>query len=288
MADFLSKENLAVLPQYILPHHGLSRLVGLLAESTSPAIKGPFIKNFARIYGINMEEAENSDLDSYLHFNDFFTRALKEGARPIAEEGVVSPADGAISQLGEIDHDHIFQAKGHYYSLTQLLGGSHERAMPFKNGSFATVYLSPKDYHRVHMPYGGKLTEMIYVPGKLFSVNTRTARNVPSLFARNERVVCMFETDIGPMALVLVGAMIVASVETVWAGLVAPPRRRLMTTRYDDEPEVVNLGRGEEMGRFKLGSTAIVVFPKDTVKWNENLKEGVGLRMGEQIATLLK
>lgn len=287
MSDFLSKENLAVLPQYIVPQHGLSRLAGMLAESTSPAIKGPFIKNFARIYGVNMEEALNPDLNSYRHFNDFFTRALKDGARTITEEGVASPADGAVSQLGDIKDDQIFQAKGHNYSLTQLLGGSHERAMPFKNGSFATIYLSPKDYHRVHMPYGGKLTEMIYVPGKLFSVNTRTARNVPSLFARNERVVCIFETDIGPMALVLVGAMIVASVETVWAGLVAPPSRRLMTTRYDDEPKDIVLGRGEEMGRFKLGSTAIVVHPKDTVKWNEDLKEGSVVRMGQQIASLV-
>ncbi|MCG8668238.1 MAG: archaetidylserine decarboxylase [Pseudomonadales bacterium] len=287
MSDFFSKENLAVLPQYVVPQHGLSRLVGMLAESTSPAIKGPFIKNFARIYGVNMSEALNPDLDSYINFNDFFTRALKEGARPIAEQGIVSPADGAVSQLGNIEEDHIFQAKGHYYSLTQLLGGNHERAMPFKNGSFATIYLSPKDYHRVHMPYGGQLKEMIYVPGKLFSVNTKTARNVPSLFARNERVVCIFETDMGPMALVLVGAMIVASVETVWAGLVAPPGRRLITTRYDDEPQQVNLDRGEEMGRFKLGSTAIVVFPKGKVDWQSELKEGVSVRMGQQIANLI-
>ncbi|MCG8315970.1 MAG: archaetidylserine decarboxylase [Pseudomonadales bacterium] len=288
MSGIFSKEHLAVLPQYFVPHHGLSRLVGMLADSTLPAVKGPFIKNFAKIYGVNMAEAENPDLDSYKNFNDFFTRPLKAGARPIAENGVVSPADGAISQLGNIKDDHIFQAKGHYYSLTQLLGGSHERAMPFKNGDFATIYLSPKDYHRVHMPYGGTLKEMIYVPGRLFSVNTKTARTVPSLFARNERVVCLFETDRGPMALVLVGAMIVASVETVWAGLVAPPRRRLITTRYDDEPQTISLAKGAEMGRFKLGSTAIVVWPKNTVKWREDLQELVSVRMGEGVGELLE
>lgn len=287
MSGPLSKEGLAVLPQYLIPQHGLSRLVGWLAESTSPAIKTPFIKNFARIYGVNMAEALNPDLDSYRSFNDFFTRPLKPGARPVADTGVVSPADGAVSQVGVIQEDQIFQAKGHYYSLTQLLGGSHERAMPFKQGAFATIYLSPKDYHRVHMPYGGKLKEMIYVPGKLFSVNTRTARNVPSLFARNERVVCIFETDLGPMALVLVGAMIVASVETVWAGLVAPPRRRLMVTRYDDEPKEINLARGVEMGRFKLGSTAIVVWPKNKVLWRDDLKELTKVQMGEQIGSFV-
>ncbi|PIE41076.1 MAG: phosphatidylserine decarboxylase [Gammaproteobacteria bacterium] len=285
MSDFLSKENLAVLPQYLVPQHGLSRLAGLLADSSSPAIKGPFIKNFARVYGVNMGEALNADLDSYASFNDFFTRELKEGARTITDQGIASPADGAVSQLGHIKDDQIFQAKGHHYSLTQLLGGSHERALPFKNGSFATVYLSPRDYHRVHMPYGGKLTEMVYVPGKLFSVNTRTARHVPGLFARNERVVCMFDTDIGPMALVLVGAMIVASVETVWAGLVAPPVRRLTTIRYNNQSAPVVLQRGEEMGRFRLGSTAIVVFPKNTVKWHPDLKEASVVRMGQQIAS---
>lgn len=285
MSGLLNKARWAVLPQYVVPQHGLSRLIGFLAESRAPAIKGPFIKNFARIYGVDMSEALNSDLNSYQSFNDFFTRALKEGARPIGD-GVVSPADGAISQLGEIKEDQIFQAKGHSYSLTQLLGGNHERAMPFKNGSFATIYLSPKDYHRVHMPYGGTLKEMIYVPGKLFSVNTRTAHNVPSLFARNERVVCIFETDIGPMALVLVGAMIVASVETVWAGLVAPQRRQITVTRYDEEPKTITLARGEEMGRFKLGSTAIVVWPKGKVSWRDDLKELSTLRMGEQIGEL--
>lgn len=287
MSGLLSKQGLAVLPQYVVPHHGLSRLAGWLAETTIPAIKTPFIQNFARIYGVNMDEALNPDLNSYRNFNDFFTRELKPGARPLAEAGVLSPADGAVSQVGMIDDDQIFQAKGHHYSLTQLLGGNHERAMPFRQGAFATIYLSPSDYHRVHMPYGGTLKEMIYVPGRLFSVNTRTAHHVPGLFARNERVVCLFETDRGPMALVLVGAMIVASVETVWAGLVAPMRRRLVVTRYDDEPGDIQLERGAEMGRFKLGSTAIVVWPKNTVAWREDLQELTKVRMGEQIGSFL-
>lgn len=286
MSGLVSQKKLAVLPQYLVPQHGLSRLIGWLASSRSPAIKGPFIKNFARIYGVNMAEAVNPDLDSYQCFNDFFTRPLKEGARPIAAAGVVSPADGAVSQVGLIKDDQIFQAKGFHYSLTQLLGGSHERAKPFKNGAFATIYLSPKDYHRVHMPYGGKLQEMIYVPGKLFSVNRRTTHQVPGLFARNERVVCIFKTDLGPMALVLVGAMIVASVETVWAGLVAPARRRVTVTRYGDEPELIEIGRGEEMGRFKLGSTAIVILPKGTVSWREDLVELSQVKMGEFIGTV--
>ncbi|MDX1692654.1 MAG: archaetidylserine decarboxylase [Ketobacteraceae bacterium] len=283
----MSKDGLAVLPQYIVPQHGLSRLVGWLAESPLPAIKTPFIRTFARVYGVNMDEALNPDLDSYRNFNAFFTRPLKPDARPIADEGVVCPADGAVSQVGVIREDQIFQAKGHHYSLTQLLGGSPERAMPFRDGAFATIYLSPSDYHRVHMPYGGTLKEMVYVPGKLFSVNTRTAHNVSSLFARNERVVCIFETDRGPMALVLVGAMIVASVETVWSGLVAPAGRRIVVTRYEDEPEAVSIGRGEEMGRFRLGSTAIVVWPKQTATWRDDLRELTKVRMGEQIGSFL-
>ncbi|MCG8535171.1 MAG: archaetidylserine decarboxylase, partial [Pseudomonadales bacterium] len=220
-------------------------------------------------------------------FNDFFTRALKEGVRPITQEGIACPADGAISQLGKIEEDRIFQAKGHHYTLTQLLGGDEAVAAPFVNGDFATVYLSPKDYHRVHMPFAGTLKEMIYVPGQLFSVNTVTAGQVPGLFARNERVVCLFETELGPMAVVLVGAMIVASVETVWAGLVTPPKRQLKRVDYQKQPEAMALDRGAEMGRFKLGSTAIVLFGPNKVQWNPSLKAGLTVSMGEQMASLL-
>ena len=280
-----SKERLAVLPQYAVPQHLLSRAAGWLADCPWPSIKDPFIKNFAKIYNVDMSEAERESLSDYENFNDFFTRSLKEGMRPICEQGIASPADGAVSQLGDIQDDRIFQAKGHHYTLSQLLGGCEKRAEPFKNGSFATIYLSPKDYHRVHMPYAGVLKEMIYVPGKLFSVNARTTNQVPGLFARNERVVCVYETDLGPMVVVMVGAMIVASVETVWAGLVAPPKRRIMTTDYDvAHQQAIELGRGDEMGRFKLGSTAILLFPRNSIQWRENLAEGSVVRMGENIA----
>jgi len=281
-------EKLSVLPQYIVPQHLLSRIIGLVADSQVPMIKDTFIQQFIKLYGIDMNEALESDPTAYSSFNDFFTRSLKDGARTITEQGIASPADGAVSQLGEISNDLIFQAKGHHYRLDQLLGGSYEKAEPFKNGSFATIYLSPKDYHRVHMPYSGTLTEMTYVPGKLFSVNGMTARQVPGLFARNERVVCHFDTDVGPMVVVLVGAMIVASVETVWAGLVTPPKRKLSVKDYTAAGrQPVELGRGDEMGRFKLGSTAIVLFPEGAVKWDEQLREGSPVRMGQQIGSLL-
>ncbi|OUS26775.1 phosphatidylserine decarboxylase [Gammaproteobacteria bacterium 45_16_T64] len=281
-------EKLAVFPQYIVPQHLLSRMIGLVAESKIPAVKNTFIQRFIKLYGINMDEALESDPTAYECFNDFFTRALEDGARDITQEGIASPADGAVSQIGEISNDLIFQAKGHHYRLDQLLGGSYEKAEPFKNGSFATIYLSPKDYHRVHMPFAGTLTEMTYVPGKLFSVNGMTASQVPSLFARNERVVCHFDTAVGPMVVVLVGAMIVASIETVWAGLVTPPKRKLLVKDYTEQgrQEIV-LDRGAEMGRFKLGSTAIVLFPEGKVKWDEQLNEGSPVRMGQNIATII-
>lgn len=280
-------DRLKVLPQYCVPQHLLSRCVGLLAESRWPLIKNTFIDFFLNQYNIDMSIAAEPDPRAYACFNDFFTRALKEGVRPITQEGIACPADGAISQLGKIEEDRIFQAKGHHYTLTQLLGGDEAVAAPFVNGDFATVYLSPKDYHRVHMPFAGTLKEMIYVPGQLFSVNTVTAGQVPSLFARNERVVCLFETELGPMAVVLVGAMIVASVETVWAGLVTPPKRQLKRVDYQKQPEAMALDRGAEMGRFKLGSTAIVLFGPNKVQWNPSLKAGLTVSMGEQMASLL-
>ena len=280
-------DRLKVLPQYLVPHHLLSRFMGLLAESRWPLIRDNLVDFFINRYNIDMSIAAQPDPRAYATFNDFFTRALKDGVRPITEEGIACPADGAVSQLGKIDDDRIFQAKGHHYTLTQLLGGDPERAAPFRNGDFITVYLSPRDYHRVHMPYGGVLKEMVYVPGRLFSVNTVTAQQVPALFARNERVVAFFDTDIGPMAVVLVGAMIVASIETVWAGLVTPPKRALKVTDYRPHNNTIDLERGAEMGRFKLGSTAIVLFGPDAVKWKEGLGEGSPTCMGEQIASLL-
>jgi len=280
-------QRLMVLPQYLMPQHLLSRAAGMLADCPWPIIKNTFTTMFINAYNVDMTEAVEPNPVAYKNFNDFFTRAIKESVRPITEEGIASPADGAISQIGQIDDQLIFQAKGHNYNLTELLGGSEERATPFTNGSFATVYLSPRDYHRVHMPFSGTLKEMIYVPGNLFSVNGRTAAQVPNLFARNERVISIFETEAGPMAVIMVGAVIVASIETVWAGLVAPPKRSLQVINYEPaQQQSRSLERGEEMGRFKLGSTAIVLFGKDTVQWDETLDEGSPIKMGAKIGTL--
>jgi phosphatidylserine decarboxylase len=234
-----------------------------------------------------MAEAEQPDCTAYSSFNDFFTRALRTGARPIvsAENSLASPADGAISQLGPIKNGRIFQAKGQDYSLLELVGGDPQVAAHFTGGHFATVYLSPKDYHRVHMPIAGTLKSMIYVPGQLFSVNTVTAENVPRLFSRNERVVCLFDTAAGPMAMVLVGAMIVASIETVWAGLVTPHKRFVRSTRYDDNTPI-HLQKGAEMGRFKLGSTVILLFGADKVRWLESLAAESPVKMGEHFGDL--
>lgn len=284
----LSK-RIFIFLQYLLPHHTLSRLIGCLANCQRPGIKNPLIRGFIKRYRVDMSLAVRQQPEDYLHFNDFFTRSLVEGARPVddSNQGIACPADGAISQLGKIRHGRIFQAKGHDFSLVELLGGDSDRAQPFQDGQFATVYLSPRDYHRVHMPLAGTLREMIYVPGKLFSVNQTTAENVPGLFSRNERVVCIFDTEAGPMALVLVGAMIVASIETVWAGEVAPARRRLQTFNYDaSASKPTSLAKGEEMGRFKLGSTAIVLFGPQVASWRDGLCAGSPVLMGENMGQL--
>ena len=249
--------------------------------------KNALIKGFAGHFKVDMSEAQEPDLTAYDHFNDFFTRPLKEGARTQPEDNALHscPADGAISQLGDIRLGRIFQAKGHDYSLTALLGGNTELADEFMEGKFATVYLSPKDYHRVHMPVEGTLRSMTYVPGRLFSVNQATAENVPGLFARNERVVCIFDTDNGPVAMILVGAMIVASIETVWAGLVTPPRRVLKDFDYSrNGRRQIKLKRGDEMGRFKLGSTVIMLYGKDQIEWLEGLSASQPVRMGQPMA----
>ena len=250
---------LFILLQKLVPHHLLSRLSGRFAASEIGWLKNLMILRFIAAYGVNMSEAAEPDPRRYSCFNTFFTRALKPGARPLAlaPDAVLSPADGSVSAIGAIDDDAIFQAKGHTFSLTTLLGGDAARAAPFRNGSFATVYLSPKDYHRVHIPLGGTLREMIYVPGQLFSVNQITAENIPGLFARNERAVCLFDTPAGPMAVVLVGAMIVAAIETVWAGKVAPSAQGLQVSDYRNATPPIQLHKGDELGRFLLGSTAI-------------------------------
>lgn len=283
----LIKDKLFLASQYLAPHRLVSRLFGYASDSRLPALKNWMISRFVRRYGVDMREAQIEDPLAYESFNAFFTRALKDDARPMDEDPacVICPADGAISQLGAIDHGRIFQAKGHGYSVTELLGGSVERAEPFLGGDFATIYLSPKDYHRVHMPVSGTLREMVHIPGKLFSVNPLTARKVPNLFARNERVACLFDTEYGPMAVVLVGAMIVASIETVWAGLVTPSKRVIRSTRYDAQAYTpIHLEKGAEMGRFKLGSTAIVLFGADKIRWTDTPAVRGPVRMGEALA----
>ncbi len=281
-------DKLFVLSQYITPQLGVSNLAGRLADSdSSPALKNRVIKWFIGRYGVDMSEAAETDPEAYPTFNAFFTRALKPGIRPLAdgEKTLVSPVDGAISQLGQVTGDRVFQAKGQSFSLSELLGGEEATTAPFTSGEFSTIYLSPKDYHRIHMPMAGTLRQMIHVPGKLFSVNPVTAENVPNLFARNERVVCIFDTDSGPMAMVLVGAMIVGSVETRWAGVVVPGSRQVTLTRYEGE-QAISFEKGEEMGRFRLGSTVIMVMPKGAVTWNSDQVAGKTVRMGEAFGAL--
>ena len=277
--------NLFVILQKLVPQHLLSRIVGRVAESGS--LKKPFIRWFVTRYSVDMSDAQEQDPLAYENFNAFFTRALKAGARPLAEGindalPVLCPADGAISQLGEITEHGLLQAKGRYYTVADLLASDHDAA-DFDGGSFATVYLSPKDYHRVHMPVAGKLTKMSYVPGDLYSVNQQTAESVPNLFARNERLVCLFDTELGPMAIVLVGAMIVAGIETVWAGLVCPGRDRheVQITQYDATVPAIELAAGAEIGRFYLGSTAIVLFGHAAVELNGKLAAESPVRMGQ-------
>jgi phosphatidylserine decarboxylase len=272
--------HFSVLPQYLLPKQALTVLAGRVAGAQGGRFTSRLIRWFVQRYDVNMEEALNPDMASYPSFNEFFTRALCEGARPLADADFICPVDGAISQFGTIEHDQIFQAKGHRYSTTALVGGDSALAARFEHGSFATLYLSPRDYHRIHMPCDGRLIRMIYVPGALFSVNPTTARGVPGLFARNERVVCVFESAHGPFVLTLVGATIVGSMATVWHGMVNPPRSQTVREwRYDDQ-EIV-LKKGEEMGRFLLGSTVVMLFPRGVLEFNPEWTATRAIRMGE-------
>ena len=273
-------DRLKVTAQYLLPKQALTVLAGKLASARAGGLTTSVIRWFVGRYGVNMAEAANPDITSYPSFNEFFTRPLKPGARPLADADYICPVDGAISQFGRIERDQIFQAKGHSYSTHALVGGDRDLAIQFQDGEFATLYLSPRDYHRIHMPCDGKLTRMIYVPGALFSVNPTTARGVPGLFARNERVVCVFDTANGPFVLTLVGATIVGSMATVWHGVVNPPRPGVVREWRYDEQNVV-LRKGEEMGRFLLGSTVVMLFPKNALAFNPEWAPTRAIRMGE-------
>ena len=280
-----------VLLQYLLPKRRLTTLTGRLASRQGGRGMLPTIRWFVRKYGVDMSEAAEPDVTRYASFNDFFTRSLKPGARPLADADLVCPVDGSISQFGKIERDQILQAKGHRYSTTALVGGDAALAKRFHDGSFATLYLSPRDYHRIHMPCDGRLVRMIYVPGDLFSVNPTTARGVPGLFARNERVVCVFErvrdsvpsAELEVFALILVGATIVGSMATVWHGMINAPRvKRVREWVYASEPVV--LKKGDEMGRFLLGSTVVLLFPKGPLDFNPEWEPGRAIRCGEAMA----
>ena len=273
--------RLSVLPQYLLPKRGLTQFAGRVARAQGGRATTRLIRWFVGKYGVDMSEAENPDIASYASFNDFFGRPLKPGVRPLADADFISPVDGAISQFGAIDDHHILQAKGHRFTTTQLLAGDAALADRFRHGSFANLYLSPKDYHRLHMPCAGRLQRMIYVPGALFSVNPTTARGVPGLFARNERVVCVFDSEThGRFVMVLVGATIVGSMATTWHGVVNP-RRTGVIAEWEYADRSIALEQGEEMGRFLLGSTVIMLFEKDVIDFNADWRPEGPVRLGE-------
>ncbi len=278
---------LKTLIQYCCPQHTLTRFIGWLAECRWQWFKNWAIKRLIRKYHVNLSEAASENLADYPNFNSFFTRQLKPAVRPIVEapDLLACPADGSISQIGRIEKNTILQAKNFNYSTLSLLGGSAALASQFEDGNFATIYLAPKDYHRVHMPITGKLIQTIYVPGQLFSVNTLTAETVPNLFARNERLICLFQTAVGTVAIILVGAMLVSGIQTVWSPSLYLKSDKIVMEHYDAEG--MTLERGAELGLFRMGSTVILLFPKNAIAWRKSLQENVVVKFGEEIATLL-
>ena len=274
---------------YLLPHHLLSQLMYWVTRNEWPLLKNWMIRTFIRIYGVEMQEATSPFPEDYASFNQFFTRSLQPDARQVveSEDAIACPVDGAVSQTGTVNLGRIFQAKGQYYNLVELLGGGAGWMDIFDGGSFATLYLSPRDYHRIHMPLDGRLIKMVHIPGRLFSVSPSTTRAVPKLFSRNERIVCLFETQAGPMAVIMVGAVFVASMETVWAGTVTPQSRRVTQWHYSSESMApVSLEKGDELGRFNMGSTVILLFGKDAVALEESLQPSTQVRMGEQLGSV--
>ena len=282
------KDYLLGLPQYLYPQHLISACTYKLTRLRTPWLKNLLIRLFIKHFDVQMHEAAVPNPSAYLDFNHFFTRSLRTGARPLTldPDTLCCPVDGIVSQAGNIDQDTLLQAKGRSFSLTQLLGGNKTRAQPFQNGSFATLYLSPRDYHRIHMPIKGVLQEMVHIPGRLFSVSPLTTRVIPGLFARNERLVALFATAAGPMAMVLVGAINVSSIATVWAGTITPPYGK--TVRHWTYPptgaDAVTLEQGDELGRFNMGSTVIILFVQDAVRWHPAIHSGAGIRMGQNLA----
>ena len=284
------KDRLRNLPQYLLPQRLLTRLGHRLTRVQTPWFKEFLIRRFIARFQVDLSEVASADLASYSDFNQFFTRALRPGARPLAEgeRALCCPVDGTVSQAGRLTADRLLQAKGRSYSLNQLLGGDESRALPFHDGGFITLYLSPRDYHRIHMPLPGQLTEMIHIPGRLFSVSPLTTRVVPDLFARNERLVTLFNTPAGPIAMILVGAIIVAATETVWAGAITPPLgTAIRQWSYPATgPDAVFLDKGVEMGRFNMGSTVILLFAKGAVRWDPAIYPDASVRMGQRLGEI--
>lgn len=278
--------HIKAIIQYLLPKQLLTRFFGCLAEKKLGIVTTWLIKGFAKCYKVNLQEAEKSTAEAYSTFNEFFARHLEASARPIAagDDIIVMPADGMISQFGRIKEGQLLQAKGHLYTLDALLACHLELVRAFEDGQYVTTYLSPKDYHRIHMPCQGTLRQMIYVPGSLFSVNIATTENIPNLFARNERVICLFDTALGPVAQILVGATIVGSIETRWQGTVTPPREGIMKSWHYGDDNAVSLAKGDDMGCFKLGSTVITLFAANQVAFIDTVSEGVNVRVGQPLA----
>jgi len=283
------KDKAFALIQRILPHHFLSSIMYKITRIETRWFKNFFITRFIALYDVDMNQVQNQNVNEFKCFNEFFTRPLKPEARPIAKGNntIISPVDGTVSEAGRITNEQIFQAKGKTYSLETLVGGSPERAQFYKNGYFATLYLSPRDYHRIHMPVAGRIREMVHVPGRLFSVSPSTVRSVNSLFARNERVVAGFTTEAGPMAMILVGAIFVSSMETVWAGTITPPNGRHLRQWSYDTHEPMHFDKAAEMGRFNMGSTVILLFPENSIQWEDKLVCGQKIQLGEKIGEVL-
>ena len=285
--DATLADYLFALPQYLLPHHAISRITLWVTRSRLVWLKNGLMNWFIRKFNVDMSEAEISDYTRYENFNAFFTRRLKAEVRPIAQgtNTILCPVDGAVSQAGKIQGDTIYQAKGHDYSTLALLGGHEDLAAQFQDGHFATLYLSPRDYHRIHMPMTGKLENVVYVPGRLFSVNTKTVRCIPGVFARNERVAAIFDTEAGAMALVLVGAINVGCIETVWQGVVTPPHRHPINRWVYKDHKDIQINKGNEMGRFNMGSTVICLFANKNIKFEDSISEAAPIQMGQALAS---
>lgn len=274
--------SIKIISQYLAPKHLLSRLMAIPSNSKISWLKNFLIHTFIKKYQVNMSEAIKPTANDYETFNDFFTRHLKPGCRPISEATIVSPADGSICEFGNIENQTLLQAKNHSYTLSALLANNPAMIKQFDGGSYLTVYLAPKDYHRVHMPYNGKIAKMIHVPGNLYSVNIETAKNIPNIFANNERVITLFNSDLGPFAVILVGACLVAGIHIKWHGQVSPRKSKGITSwSYPNQDTL--LKKGDELGHFQFGSTAIILFPKNTVAWNKALAVGSEVTMGQGV-----